>query len=76
MDRAVDPEAVDYDAMSRRLFRVVAIGSHSKRAAGYPDHVRVGRLDMRGARSGRCNVTYAHAACIPAGSRLKRRAQS
>jgi hypothetical protein len=37
MDRAVDPEAVDYDAMSRRLFRVVAIGAHARGRAGAVD---------------------------------------
>ena len=41
--RAVDPEAVDGDAMDRRLFRIVLVRSHAERAAGNPDHVGRGR---------------------------------
>ena len=42
--RAVDPEAVDGDAMDRRFFGIMLIGSHAERAAGNPDHVRRRRL--------------------------------
>ena len=42
--RAVDPEAVDGDAMRRRLFRIMLVRSHAERAAGNENHVRMGRL--------------------------------
>ena len=53
--RAVDPEAVDADAMRRRLFRIMLVRSHAERAAGNEDHVRMGRL-LRPLRS--CNVVH------------------
>jgi hypothetical protein len=44
--RAIDPEAVDRDAMDRRLFRVMPIGSHAERAAGDENHVRLWRCRL------------------------------
>ena len=39
--RAVDPEAVDGDAMGRRLFGIMLVGAHAERAAG--DNIMSGR---------------------------------
>ena len=40
---AVDPEAVDRDAMDRRFLRIMPVRAHAERAALDPDHVRRGR---------------------------------
>ena len=45
--RAVDPEAVDADAMDRRLLRVVAVGAHAERSARHKDHVGERILPLR-----------------------------
>ncbi len=37
--RAIDPEAVDRDAMDRRFFRIVPVRAHAERAAGNEQHV-------------------------------------
>jgi hypothetical protein len=63
--RTVDPEAVDGDAMRRRLFRIMLIRSHAERAAGNEDHIRMGRL-LRPLR--RCNVVHAP----PASNKFRR----
>src|SRR5262249_29318698 len=36
---SVDPEITDRDAMNRRLFGIMPVGSHAKRAARDSDHV-------------------------------------
>src|SRR5215831_8107218 len=46
--RAVDPEAIDRDAMRRRLLRIMVVGSHAERATGNPDHV-TGQIGPLGA---------------------------
>src|SRR5262245_60374312 len=35
---SIDPEAADGDAMNRRLFRIMLLGSHAKRAAWDSNH--------------------------------------
>ena len=40
--RAVNPKAIDGDAVNRRFLRIVLVGAHAERAAGDPDHVCVG----------------------------------
>ena len=59
--RAVDPEAIDRDAMDRRLFRVVPVRPHAERAAGDHDHARRTLFCMRG---GRCRK-HRHNATLP-----------
>jgi len=56
---AIDPEAVDRDAMNRRFLRIVLVGAHAKRAAGKPNHaiardafVIGGRIGARLRRNG------------------------
>src|SRR5215469_570065 len=50
--RAVDPEAIDRDAVRRRLLRIMVVGSHTERATGNPDHVtcRIGSLGASACR--------------------------
>jgi len=36
--RAVDPEAIDGDAVDRRFFRIVLVGAHAEYAAGNEYH--------------------------------------
>src|SRR4029077_1361974 len=36
----IHPKAIDGHFMRRRFFRIVLVGSHEKRAAGNPDHIR------------------------------------
>ena len=56
--RAVDPEAVDRDAMNRRFLRIVPVRSHAERAAGDPDHVlMIRRVETRLATSGRSTLS-------------------
>ena len=38
---AIDPEAVDRDAMNRRFLGVVPVGAHAERAAGDEEHVLI-----------------------------------
>src|SRR5262249_13848813 len=63
--RAVDPEGVNGHSMNRSLFRIVPVRPHAERAARYEDHVGRVRRRMRGARSRRCNLTFAHGAVAP-----------
>ena len=34
----IDPEPVDLHPVRRRLFRIVVVGAHVERVAGYPNH--------------------------------------
>jgi hypothetical protein len=34
----IDPEVTDGDAMNRRFFRIMLVGSHAERTARNPDH--------------------------------------
>ena len=55
---AIDSEAVHRNRMNRRLFRIMLVGSHAERAAGYPDHVR---------RRGRLRPLYRRQASVAHG---------
>ena len=56
--RAVDPEAVDRDAMNRRFLRIVLVRSHAERAAGNEHHA--GMAPGMIVRNSLCDICVCH----------------